>query len=76
MLDTTWNLLQNYVCPLPSLVIHDFRLSIGFTFSIDEETLIYKYFLTIFENSFGFHINDLASIAISGQRSSLKFAII
>lgn len=76
ILDTTWNLLQHYVCSLPSLVVFNVGIPIGFTFSLVEDASIYKDFFAIFENSFGFRINDYINVAISDQGVPLKSAII
>ena len=75
MLDTTWNLLQHYVCSIPTLAIYNVGLSIGFTFSLVEDSAIYENFFSIFQNAFGFPIQDYISVAISDQGSPLKKAI-
>lgn len=75
ILDTTWNLLQRYVCSIPSLAIQNVGLPIGFTFSLVEDSAIYKDFFNIFQNAFGFPIQNFISVAMSDQGSPLKSAI-
>lgn len=75
MLDTTWKLLQNYVCSIPALIIHNVGVPIGFTFSLIEDAAIYTDFFRIFENSYGFSINDVIQIVESDQGPALKSAI-
>lgn len=52
MLDTTWRLLQKYIVSIPTLVIKNVGVPIGFTFSLIEDTFIYKEFFDSFQNSF------------------------
>ena len=75
ILDTTWNLLQHYVCSIPTLAIQNVGLPIGFTFSLVEDAAIYKDFFSIFQNAFGFPIQEYISVAMSDQGSPLKSAI-
>lgn len=65
MLDTTWKLFQNYVCSISTLIIHNVGIPIGFTFSLIEDSLIYTDFFRIFQNAYGFAINDIIRIAKS-----------
>lgn len=75
MLDTTWKLLQNYVCSIPTLIIQNVGVPIGFTFSLIEDSLIYLDFFRIFQNAYGFAINDIIHIVESDQGPALKAAI-
>ena len=75
MLDTTWKLLQNYVCSIPTLIIPNVGVPIGFTFSLIEDSSIYVDFFEIFRNAYEFAINEIIHIVESDQGSALKAAI-
>lgn len=52
MLDITWKLLQKYVVSIPTLIICNIDVPIGFSFFIVEDTFLYKDFLDTFQNSY------------------------
>lgn len=56
MLDTTFSIIQNYYTSIPTLVIQNAGVPIGFTFGLTENEKIYSEFFKRFENLFGFKI--------------------
>lgn len=67
ILDTTWKILQKYVVSIPTLIICNIGVPIGFTFCIVENTFIYKDFFDTFQNSYGFKIKDYIKVIESDQ---------
>ena len=75
MLDTTWKLLQHYVVSIPTVIIHNVGVPLGFSFGIIEDSDIYNNFFEHFKNVFGFQIPTFINVAESDQGSGLKKAI-
>ena len=72
MLDTTWRLLQKYVVSIPTLIIKNVGIPIGFTFSLVEDTFIYKEFFDSFQNTFALKIKDYIHVVESDQGKALS----
>ena len=74
-LDTTWTIIDKYVTSIPTLIIGNVGMPIGFSFSLTEDYLIYDYIFKNFENAFGFKIEDYVTVAQSDQGKPLRSCI-
>ena len=75
MLDTTWHAIQNYVLSIPTAIIRNVGMPLGFTFALTENESIYDDFFKRFENIFGFRISSLIKVCESDQGTALKASI-
>ena len=57
---------------IPTLIICNIGIPIGFTFSIVEDTFIYKNFFDTFQNSYGFKIKDYIKVIESDKGKPLR----
>lgn len=71
MLDTTFSIIQNYYTSIPTLVIQNAGIPIGFTFGLTENEKIYSEFFKRFENIFGFKIPCYIHVIESDQGTAL-----
>ena len=71
MLDTTFSVLQNYYTSIPTLIIANTGMPIGFT----ENEKIYNDFFKRFENLFGFKIPSFVHVIESDEGSALLSTI-
>lgn len=72
MLDTTWHLLQRYVVSVPTLIVANVGIPLGFTFALVEDTSIYRDFFETFQNTYGIKISDHIKIIESDQGKPLR----
>ena len=75
MLDTTWTILNHYVTSLPTVIVHNVGIPIGFSFSLTEDSDIYNEFFYHFKNVYGYNIPDFISVVESDQGKALKKAV-
>ena len=75
MLDTTWSVLKNYVVSIPTVIIRNVGLPIGFSFSLVEDFEIYDDFFKVFMDVFGYPISSFIKIIESDQGSALQSAV-
>ena len=75
MLDTTWNLLSNYVVSIPTVIICNVGIPIGFSFSLVEDFDIYNDFFKIFSDVFGYPIPAYIKMIESDQGRALQEAV-
>ena len=72
LLDTTWKLMQHYVVSIPTVVINNVGLTLGFSFCLVEDSEIYNSFFDYFEKKFNFKITDYLNVCESDQGTGLK----
>lgn len=75
MLDTTWSVLKNYVVSIPTVIIRNVGLPIGFSFSLVEDFEIYDDFFKVFMDVFGYPISSFIKTIESDQGSALQSAV-
>ena len=74
MLDTTWTIINHYFASIPTAVIHNANIPIGFSFSLVENSEIYDQFFP-FWKCFGYSIKDFIQTAESDQGKALKKSV-
>ena len=75
MLDTTWSVLKNYVVSIPTVIIRNVGLPIGFSFSLVEDFSIYDDFFKVFADVYGYPIPAFIRTIESDQGSALQSAV-
>lgn len=67
ILDTTWEILNNYVESLSTLIIQNMGMPIGLSFGPVEDFNIYNEFFHHFWNIYGYNISDFINVVESEQ---------
>ena len=75
MLDTTFSTIQNYYVSIPTIIIQNTGIPIGFSFALTESEKIYNDFFERYENIFGYKLAAYVHVIESDQGTALKAAV-
>ena len=75
LLDTTWKLMQHYVVSIPTVVINNVGLPLGFSFGLIEDSEIFNSFFNYFEKNYNFKITNYLNVCESDQGTGLRKAV-
>ena len=75
MLDTTFSFFANYYVSIPTIIIKNSGIPIGFTFALTENEQIYSDFFERYENIFGYKLATYVHAIESDQGTALKAVI-